>query len=243
MILLEKSYWEIRKTKSMGRGVFATKEIPPGTIIGDYLGEVVDPSEDTSDEFGMYNLWINFETMVYADPNTEGLHLLNHSCAPNISMFPYKGHMLFFSLRKIFPREQLTLNYRINSPPHSETVLLHPCYCKNRFCRGTQHNTDTEEALWGEFLEREFSKTKQLKLPVGTIIKPLINYPTSIPDDPIHDLFGSSKRKPLRIADKNISNIPKLRELIRTSGKQLYFSNLSLIILAIKSNVLIAEGK
>jgi SET domain-containing protein len=104
MILLEKSYWEIRKTKSMGRGVFATKEIPPGTIIGDYLGEVVDPSEDTSDEFGMYNLWINFETMVYADPNTEGLHLLNHSCAPNISMFPYKGHMLFFSLRKIFPR-------------------------------------------------------------------------------------------------------------------------------------------
>src|SRR4051812_33211614 len=113
MFLLNKSFWEVRKTKSTGRGVFARKIIEGGTVLGDYIGEIMSPEED-NDEGGIYGMWINSTTIVNADPAAEGIHLINHSCEPNVAMYSYKGHILYFALRKIFPGEQLVIQYLID---------------------------------------------------------------------------------------------------------------------------------
>src|SRR3989344_4466444 len=48
MFLIKDDFWQIKKTKERGYGVFARKEIKAGTIIGDYLGKVIktDPGEE-----------------------------------------------------------------------------------------------------------------------------------------------------------------------------------------------------
>jgi hypothetical protein len=242
MFLLDKSFWEIRKTKSTGKGVFATKVIPGGALIGDYTGRVISADEDTSDEYGMYNMWLHYN-LVYADPETDGIHLLNHSCEPNCAMFPYQGHIIFFALRKIFPKEQLTIQYLIDPAPHKEVATMHPCFCKAQMCKGILHGTEEASRRWGDFLDIEYAKFKQEELPIGTVISKLAKYPEDIADNPVYDLFGSVKRSPLRLKNKTLPPLLTIRELIRDSGKRLLFPGLNLIIHGIQNEMVVAEVK
>ena len=45
MFLIKDDFWQIKKTKERGYGVFARKEIKAGTIIGDYLGKVIKTAQ------------------------------------------------------------------------------------------------------------------------------------------------------------------------------------------------------
>ncbi len=62
MFFLPKDSWEVKKTKEKGRGVFTKADIPPGTVIGDYLGKVIRTAEDE-----LYDTEDSFYLMYYHD--------------------------------------------------------------------------------------------------------------------------------------------------------------------------------
>jgi SET domain-containing protein len=99
MMLLNKSYWTVKTTKNKGRGIFANKNILPGTLIGDYRGKIIHPDEeDEIAQNGFYAMcWHEEIAFMPADLTVEDIHLINHSCAPNLCMYPYQGHILYVS--------------------------------------------------------------------------------------------------------------------------------------------------
>src|ERR1700687_1155673 len=103
MFLLPREFWEIKKTKEKGLGVTARKKINKGTIIGDYLGKVIKTREYDFSKVKqeLYLLYYSDQASIYPDLGEPGIHLINHSCAPNCWMYTYKGHTLFFAIRKI----------------------------------------------------------------------------------------------------------------------------------------------
>lgn len=139
MFLIDQELYEIKTTDKKGRGVFAKKTIAPGIVIGDYLGTLIDPNriEEESDEYhdGLYYALTTNVQAVLPDKDSGGIHLINHSCEPNISFLPYKGHILYVSLRKILPGEELTVNYLID-PEHGERNY-YICHCEAPTCKGT----------------------------------------------------------------------------------------------------------
>lgn len=60
-----------------------------------------------------------------------GAEFVNHSCDPNLVVRRNRGHIFFFSRKRIEAREELTLNYRF--PKNVEKVV---CHCGSPKCRG-----------------------------------------------------------------------------------------------------------
>lgn len=236
MFLLDKSFWQVRKTKSMGKGVFAFKTIEAGSVIGDYMGEIISSDEDDETD-AVYGMWINDTTVINADAQSEGIHLINHSCEFNCAMYSYKGHVLYFATRKIFPGEQLMVHYLIDIPGRGEVANMYSCRCGTVVCRGTMHGTDMMSNGWGSI-----STNLEHELPLHTQLPMLTTYPQQVPDFPFYDLFGSTKTTPLRLKDTKLPDLTDIRHLIRTSGKRLYFINLKLTIHGIQNGMLILSA-
>ena len=108
MFLIPEDHWEVRCTKEKGKGIFAKKEIKAGTIIGDYLGKIIKTAEYDldKDKKGLFLMYFTDRASIYPDLKKPGIHLLNHSCSPNCWIYTFKGHTLFFALRKIEPGEE-----------------------------------------------------------------------------------------------------------------------------------------
>ncbi len=61
-----------------------------------------------------------------------GAEIINHSCEPNLISRVMKGHILYMSLRKIEPGEELTIDYNFATNIERTT-----CACGSPKCRGT----------------------------------------------------------------------------------------------------------
>jgi len=132
MFLIPNDYWEIRKTKSKGRGVFARKQIPERTLIGDYVGKVVQLKDVDfeKEKRNLYLMYYNDEAGIYPDLKKPDIYLLNHSCSPNCWMIRLKNHTIVFALENIRKGSELTLAYL---PPPK--VNLYGCRSLTRFTR------------------------------------------------------------------------------------------------------------
>src|SRR5476651_958428 len=110
MFILPPEYLDVRKTEDRGNGVFAKKDIPAGTIIGDYLGKLIREEEEEKyeDEKCFYLMYYSNKASIFPDGKKPGIHLINHSCEPNTYMYTYQGRTLYFALRQIFAGEELT---------------------------------------------------------------------------------------------------------------------------------------
>ncbi len=181
MFLISKDSIEISKTEKKGWAVFAAKLIPKGTIIGDYVGNLV-PYEDVdfeSEKRDMFLMYYNDTLGLLPDFKTPGVYLINHSCSPNCWIYKYKGHTLFFALRNISKNEELTISYLL-SPQNNCKPCTHNCYCGSKNCIGTMHLSEEKYNRWQEFQKQEFTNTEI----EGTIstrkLEPLENYPDKI---------------------------------------------------------------
>lgn len=241
MFLLDTSFWEIKTTRYAGRGVFACREIPAGTVIGDYIGMVIRPEEDPSDNEGMYNMWVGGNTLVRASPEETGVHIINHSCEADCGMYPYHGHVLIFALRKLFPGEELTLQYLIDPPEERPAAWMHVCACGSITCRGTLHGTEAECDRWGAYLDKRFREDGQFTcaLKPGELLRQLGKYPDRIGDDSIYDLFGTLCKPPMGIPDITIPDIETIRRRIRSSGRRLELNNHAYCIYGVKNSLVL----
>ncbi len=181
MFLLPEVYWQVKKIKHKGRGVFTKKSISAGTLIGDYVGKLihlkdVDFEEEKKKLFLMY---YTDEVGIYPNLEKPGVHLLNHSCSPNCWLTRYKNHTIVFALKNIRKGEELTISYLL--PPKMNCALCnHHCFCQSRNCTGSMHLTEAGYKKWQEFQDKkgkyDMSKTKM----VAGELKLFKKYPKSI---------------------------------------------------------------
>lgn len=238
MFLISRDTYQIKTTKTKGRGVFALKHIPAGTVIGDYIGRIMDDKNideiERADDRGCYSFEyvINNASIYPLDIKASGVHLINHSCAANCSVFDYKGHNLFFALRLIFPGEELTLDYEFDPKLGGD---VSPCLCGGQFCRGTMYARVEKFGL-------KKKKNRNLKkrevnyevCKVGEVLEPLKKYPEEIKDNPDkYNIYANLDVLPLVLKDKKLPSMKVLRERIRLTGRRLKFLELNLTVLAI----------
>lgn len=240
MILLPDNSWEIRTTKSKGRGIFARKKIKPGTIVGDYVGKVINNvTDDTTEKDGLYLMYYHDRASIYpSDLQAVGIHLMNHSCMPNTWLSTYKGHTLFFALRTIFPGEELTADYLL-SPESYCRDCQHQCICESSHCRGTMHLPPTHFQKWNSFHQKQTKETKRERIRYGKLLKPLKIYPEMIADNTIYSLFGTITHAPEKNLATILPTIPILRKRIRQTGKRQNFLHLGIMIQGIQNDKLL----
>jgi len=244
MFLIPSSYFEIRKTNSKGRGVFALQDIEPGTVIGDYLGKIMPTERAVKTEpTGVYYMEITNTHSVLADKLTDGIHLINHSCASNCGSDDHEGHALYVALRKIFKGEELTADYFFGPPSHATcNPCRHICHCGSLFCRGTMHTPQNKErSIQNNYSATDRSFSIEIKKLSGNILSPLSSYPKSIPNSSFFDLFGYTKLKPSIRNDTVIPKISSLRNTIRNTGLTIAFPKLGMVVLGVRDDVILSK--
>ncbi|MDE2019256.1 MAG: SET domain-containing protein [Patescibacteria group bacterium] len=241
MFLIPSDWYQIKKTTNRGRGVFARHDIVAGTVIGDYLGTIMDPKKENEARDGLYTMVGGTTYDILGNPDTEGIHLINHSCANNCDLYPYQGHVLYFASRKIFQGEEITVNYWLYAPGEEATTCnMHVCHCEARNCTGTMHHAiaqfDPLETLW----KKNFGVWYQKNIgPYQTKLLPLADYPRSIGKDypNIYDLYASETKPSLKQSDTQLPPISELRKRIRETGQRLAFPKLGLTVFGIEKGM------
>lgn len=187
MLLIPQNTWEIKQTLNRGKGVFARSDIEPWRVIGDYLGKIVRGEEEAQYDKkhdGLYGLWLGDDVTIFPDPAEVGVHLINHSCFPNCAMYPYRGHILYISIKKIFAGQELTVSYLLDPVGDDDYNL---CFCGSKNCRGTMHVSKEISELWEKFVrERQGDYWLKRDIVFGRDLLPLQEYPDFVPEERIY---------------------------------------------------------
>jgi hypothetical protein len=247
MFLLPRDTYTVTTTKRKGRGVFATRDIAPGTIIGDYIGTLMRPEDENEKRDGLYTMGIGALYDVLASPKKEGIHLINHSCAANCGIYPYRGHILYIATRHIFDEEEITVNYMLGKAHDEKNTecSMHACHCGTKICTGTMHENDTAYAIW-EALEKRESVPWQKKIPgkYGEELQPLETYSPAISLDDLmyqYPAFGSEQKRPMTFQETSLPSLAALSMQIRKTGRQLSFPKLHFAIYGIRHGMILGE--
>ena len=198
----------VRMPDQRGWGVTANHDIPRGTFIDLYLGEVISTKEatrrfisdskDSDSEIGSYlfDLDINYESRTECEFTLDAYrygnvtHFFNHSCSPNLKVYPcFIEHLdprlhsiAFFACRYIAKGEQLTFDYMGIQGGHNREVRTKPGK-KVRKDKKSDHNdnedyfeitvpSDDENIRQGSrrssLLSRALQKNKPIKCLCGS---------------------------------------------------------------------------
>ena len=245
MLLIPEDAVSIR-TDDRGRALVLTKDIEPGTVIGDYMGVFYPESEDEKleEKYGLYAMEYDDDYIVFPDDterNSKDVPLINHSCEENCGIITYKGHALYYALRRLFKGEELSVCYSIE-PDAPSPLTKYQCRCGSDFCRGTFCVSLQDIKALDEFENGLPGGDEPGERPVtGRHERPLASYPDSIPDYPEFDIYGSLSADALVLNDQKMLPIVELRKKIRESGKRLHFKNLSVLVRGIRKSVVLSE--
>jgi hypothetical protein len=239
MFLIPNEYWEVKTTNNRGRGIFCKKDIPPGTIIGDYLGKII-PEESQNKSLQVYGMCYGRNTDILPDNKSIGIHLINSSCMPNCGMFPLKDHTLYAALRKIYKGEELTVNYYMLYETDDNYDYL--CKCGTPLCHGSlcasaekiDSFVEYEKKIRGKYF---LHPTKS----VGQTLELLSDYPKTMPDLEIHDLYGCLGISPYKLEINRLGSVRQIRKLIRKTGQTLAYPKLGLRVIGVTGNIILTS--
>jgi SET domain-containing protein len=138
--------FRVRRSKIHGTGVFATRHIPQGTRIVEYLGERVSHAEadrryagKADDDNHTFLFTVDARTVIDAGVGGNEARYINHSCGPNCETVAAHGRIFIEAIADIAPGEELAYDYMIerdfDDPPNIDTVF--GCRCGADGCRGT----------------------------------------------------------------------------------------------------------
>jgi uncharacterized protein len=124
----------IRESRIHRRGVYAMEDIPAHRKVIEYTGEKINRRETKRRGEGSITYLFTLDNYWTLDGSVggSGAEIINHSCAPNLRAWVYRGHILYMSKRAIRKGEELTIDYRF-----AKDIERVPCKCKAASCRGT----------------------------------------------------------------------------------------------------------
>ena len=162
--------WLVKKSKVHGSGVFATKNIPKGKKIIEYIGEKIPKSEGdrrselrikkylNSDKTGsVYIFELNKKYDIDGSPLYNKARYINHSCEPNCEVDIIDNQIWISSIKKIKSGEELTYDYGYTFD--RDDYKDHPCRCSSKNCIGYIISSDD----WGKFLKHLKKNINKLK--------------------------------------------------------------------------------
>jgi len=138
-------YIEVRESCIHNNGIFASKNIPKGTKIIQYIGEkitkseanrrgwkVIEESKNSKTLGAVYIFILNNKTDIdgYVPYNTA--RYINHSCSPNCETEIINKEIWIMALRDIKNGEELSYNYGYEIEDYED----HPCKCGSNNCVG-----------------------------------------------------------------------------------------------------------
>ena len=140
--------FSIRTSKIQGKGAFATRRIPKGARIIEYLGECIDEAEADirypDDEMGRHHTFLfsigDGTRVLDAGPLDWAAKYINHSCDPNCEAIEEEDGRVFISALKNIPDgAELLYDYAYErTAEHTEAdEQLYVCRCGSPKCRGT----------------------------------------------------------------------------------------------------------
>ncbi|HLD98020.1 MAG TPA: SET domain-containing protein-lysine N-methyltransferase [Candidatus Nanoarchaeia archaeon] len=138
-------YIEIRSSGIHSNGAFASKFIPSGTKIIEYVGRKItkQESEDIADKEmeshlndnskgAVYIFELNDEWDIDGNVDWNPAKYINHSCDPNAEIDIIDDKIWIIASRDINPGEEITYDYAYDL----ENWEDHPCRCGSANCVG-----------------------------------------------------------------------------------------------------------
>ena len=122
-------------------GVFADEDIPPRRKVIEYTGERVTYRQAnrrfrkilrSGKPRRFYFFILDRRWVIDGAICGSGAELINHGCDPNLFRRRVRGHILYFTRRRIRRGEELTIDYH-----YSRETLILRCRCGSPKCRGT----------------------------------------------------------------------------------------------------------
>jgi hypothetical protein len=225
----------VRRTRAMGRGVFARRAVEPGAVVGDYVGTVRRPprrGEPQSHADQPYAMHRNARELIDPDPRAPGVHWINHGCEPNVAIALHRGHVLYVATRRVFAGEQLLVDYWL--PPPDAGGAFHACACGAPHCRGVMELDARALAASDRYWWRAAGAAMARRVaPYGEPVPPLARYPARVRDVPEHPAWGSTARPALACDDRALPPRAALRRRVRETGRRLAFARLGLRVDAV----------
>jgi SET domain-containing protein len=138
--------FELRRSAIQGQGAFATRRIPKGTRIIEYVGERIteEESDRRYDDANMqrhhtFLFSLDDGTVVDAAVGGNEARFINHSCDPNCEAVIVRKRIYIEAIRTIQPGTELAYDYAYerSEDADEETERLYVCRCGSKKCRGT----------------------------------------------------------------------------------------------------------
>jgi uncharacterized protein len=136
---------KVRSSGIHNKGVFAKKDIPKGTKIIEYVGEIITKAESDkraekqlnlsknhTKDGGVYIFELNKKHDIDGKVKWNKAKFINHSCNPNAETDILKGHIWIIAIKDIKKGEEITYNYGYDLENYEE----HPCKCNSKNCIG-----------------------------------------------------------------------------------------------------------
>jgi uncharacterized protein len=137
---------EVRQSGVHGKGVFATADIPKGTTLVEYVGEILtwakaqkrhphNPDEPNHTFF----FHIDDKHVIDAAVGGNDARWINHACDPNCEADEVDGRVFIKTLRKIKSGAELNYDYGlvIEGRLTKKLKAEYLCLCGAKKCRGT----------------------------------------------------------------------------------------------------------
>ena len=114
--------------------MYAEQDMPANRKVVEYTGERISRKETKIRASRPLNYIFTLDKYWSLDGSVggSGAEYINHSCQPNVVARILKGHILYFSKRRIRKGEELTVDYHFD-----KDVERVPCACGAAKCRGT----------------------------------------------------------------------------------------------------------
>jgi uncharacterized protein len=142
----ETPMFEVRSSGIHGRGAYATRKIPKGMRVVEYLGDRITHEqadaryEEKGQDDGHTFLFV-VSSRVVIDAGVQGneARFINHSCDPNCDTVIEGERVFIESVRDIEPGEELAYEYGLTweTTDDSEELANYACRCGAASCRGT----------------------------------------------------------------------------------------------------------
>ena len=155
-------WFMVRASPIHGRGGFATRLIPKGTRVIEYVGQRISKAEslrrcETNNEY-IFSL----NALEDLDGNVEWnpARYLNHSCSPNCDALVQEGRIWIVASQVIEAGQELTFNYGYDL----ESYRDYPCRCGAPNCVGYI----VAEEFFPHVREQRASRDRGPGLPFGS---------------------------------------------------------------------------